>query len=103
MSHRLSILEAENAELGKANELATKRKERKRKRLQQKEPLTVQEALDLINQSAVDDQISRETQHNRSRLKGDAPRRRRCGNCNKIGNYILTCHKRELDEIEVIS
>jgi hypothetical protein len=103
MAHQMAILKSENAGLRKANEIATKRRERKKRRIQHRGSLTVGEGLDSIDQTAVDAQISEETRGGRTRSDGTAPRRRRCGNCGEIGHYISTCPVREADEIEVIS
>jgi hypothetical protein len=91
MAHRLAILEAENAALRTANELATKRRQRKRKRIKYSGSLTVQEGLDLIDQTAVNTQILQETRQHRTRPEGSAPRQRRCGRCREPGHRIETC------------
>jgi DDE superfamily endonuclease len=101
MAHRLTILEAENLALRKANKLATKRKQRKKKRIQRQGSLTVQDGLDLIDQSAVDVQILQEVRQSRTRSDGGAPRQRRCGRCREPGHRIETCPMRKLDDIEV--
>lgn len=57
MAHRLAILKGECASLRKANEATTKRRQRKKRQIQNQGSLTVQEGLGLIDQSAVNSQI----------------------------------------------
>ena len=91
MAHRLAILEAENADLRKANELATQRKQRKKKRIQQRGSLAIQDGLNLIDQSAVNTQISEEMRQSGTRSNGTTRRQRRCGRCREVGHLIETC------------
>jgi len=100
IAHQLAILEAENTALRTATELATKRRQRKKKRLQYHGSLTIQDGLDLINQTALEEQISRETGQGRTRANGSTPRQRRYGRCRKLGYRVKTCLIRLLEVSE---
>lgn len=102
-SHRLTILEVEVSALRTANILATKRKQRKKKRLQQQGSLTVQDGLDLITQGDIDAQISEERRQGRPRARQVQTGSRRCGRCRKPGHRVETCLQRKEEEIEVLS
>jgi hypothetical protein len=97
IAHQNVLLQAEVKSLRKANELATKRKQRSKKRIQKRGSLTVQEGIDLNNQTAIDTQISQEIRT--GGLSGDliSKRKRRCGNCGTTGHYISTCPTRLID------
>jgi hypothetical protein len=103
MAHQMAILQSECAGLRKANEIATKRRERKKRRIQHRGSLTIGEGLDSIDQTAVDAQISQETRAGGPSGDSISKGQRRCGNCGVRGHYISTCPIREADEIEVIS
>lgn len=102
-SHRLAILEAELSSLHSANTLATERKQRKKKRLQQRGLLTIQDGLNLITQNNVDMQLLEETRQSGLRPRHVPTVPRRCGRCREPGHRINTCPQRESEEIEVLS
>ena len=58
MVHSFTILKAENENLRIANKATNERKKRQKKRIQQQGSLTIQDGQDLINQLAVQAQIS---------------------------------------------
>ena len=91
IAHRLVILEAENATLRQANKLATQRKQRKKKRIQHKGSLRVQDGLDLIDGLAASTQISEEMHRSGVKPDGTAKRPRRCGRCHEIGHRVEKC------------
>ena len=91
------LLRAEVKSLRKANELATKRKQRSKKRIQKRGSLTVQEGIDLNNQTAIDSQILQEIRTGGPSGDSISRRQRRCGNCGTTGHYISTCPTRLVD------
>jgi hypothetical protein len=97
MAHQNVLLRAEVKSLRKANELAIKRKQHSKKRVQKRGSLTVQDGMDLINQTAVDTQISQEIRGGGLSRDSISKRKRRCGNCSTTGHYISTCPTRLVD------
>jgi hypothetical protein len=91
IAHQLTLLKSENAALRKANEAASRRKERRKKRLQKRGTLSIGEGSELIAQNDIDQQIQEETRKSRTRLDGTTPRQRRCGRCREVGHRIETC------------
>jgi len=95
--HEVALLRAEILALRKANEGSVrdgepkkkKRKEKKKKkenRIRLGGSLTVQEAQDLRDQKAIEEQVAQETQQS-SRSAGEpCPRIRCCGVCGKSGH-----------------
>jgi hypothetical protein len=53
--------------------------------------------MDLINQTAVDTQISQEIRGGGLSRDSISKRKRRCGNYSIIGHYISTCPTRLID------
>ena len=86
-------MQAEIANLRKANEAATRRKKRQKKRIQQQGSLSKAEGSEIIAQNNVDEQIEQETQQSKQRSKGDATHQRRCRACGKAGHNSRTCDK----------
>jgi DDE superfamily endonuclease len=103
MMHSVTLLNSQVASLKKANEAATRRKQRQKKRIQKRGTLTKDEGSQLINQANVDAQIVQEMRQSLSRRGGGAPAQRRCGRCREVGHRIETCPLREADTIEVRS
>jgi len=100
MVHSLTILKAENESLRKANELATKRRQRKKKQIQQRGSLTIDKGQDLVNQLDITAQIAEERRQSRVRQDRTTRRQRRCGRCREVGHRIQTCPLASLDTIE---
>ena len=100
MVHSLTILKAENESLRNANKLATQRRQRRKRRIQQQGTLSIQNRQDLIDQSAVEGQILQETRQSHMRQDGAALGRRRCGRCHEVGHRIETCPLAHQDTIE---
>lgn len=94
MAAQLELLKAENAALRKANEAATRRKQRLNKRIQKRGTLTKAEGSQLIDQANVNAQVVQETRQSRPRRDGNAPAQRRCGRCREPGHRIETCPQR---------
>ena len=88
---KLVLLEAENRDLRRANETLSKRRNRKKSRLQAGGSLNLQEAQALMDERDVADQLKQETRAGGSRRTREETRARRCGNCNATGHNARTC------------
>jgi hypothetical protein len=88
---KLVLLEAENRDLRRANETLSKRRNRKKSRLQAGGSLNLQEAQTLMDERDVRDQLKQEIQAGSGRRARDETRARRCGNCNATGHNARTC------------
>jgi hypothetical protein len=89
--YQLALLQAENRDLRKANETLSKRRNRKKTRLQTGGSLNLKEAQALIDERDVADQIKQETRARGGRQPRTETRARRCGNCNATGHNSRTC------------
>ena len=89
--HQLALLRAENQDLRKANETLSKRRNRKKVRLQEGGSLNLQEAQAIIDERDIAEQIKQETRGSKSRKEREETRARRCGNCNRTGHNARTC------------
>ena len=89
--HQLALLQAEVRDLRKANETLSKRRNRKKSRLQAGGSLNLQEAQALMDERDVADQLKQETRAGGSRRTREETRARRCGNCNATGHNARTC------------
>ena len=76
---QLALLQAKVKDLRKANETLSKRRNRKKSRLQAGGSLNLQEAQALMDKRDITDQLKQETHA------------RRCGNCNSTGHNARTC------------
>jgi hypothetical protein len=103
MAAQYELLKAENAALRKANEAASRRKQRQKKRIQKRGTLTKAQGSQLIDQANIDSQIIQELRQSRQGHSSNAPAQRRCGRCREVGHNIATCLQRLSDEIEVSS
>jgi hypothetical protein len=88
---KLVLLEAENRDLQRANETLSKRRNRKKSRLQAGGSINLQEAQPLMDERDVRDQLKQEIQAGSGRRARDETRARRCGNCNATGHNARTC------------
>jgi hypothetical protein len=88
---KLVLLEAENRDLRRANEILSKRRNRKKARLQTGGSLNLQEAQALMDERDVADQIKQETRAGSGRRPRTETHARRCGNCNATGHNSRTC------------
>jgi hypothetical protein len=91
--HQVALLRAENSSLRNANEALSKRRRAKRTRVQHGGSLSIQGAQDLLDQKAVDDQITQETQQSHGRVRRACPKTRCCGVCGKSGHNMRTCQE----------
>lgn len=92
MIHTGVLLEAQVANLRKANEVVTERRRRLKRRIQHQGPLTIQEGLELTAQTAVNQQVPQKT------CQCGAPsdrytKQRRCRQCGETGHNSRTCQK----------
>ena len=91
MMATMVLLRSEVAQLRAANEAATRRQLRKRKRIQREGILTHEAGSQLVTVREVVDQ-----QKGKKRRSGDAadkgaPAQRRCGRCGRTGHNAQTC------------
>jgi hypothetical protein len=91
MMYRLVIIEGEISVLYHANKGLSKRRRAKKIRLQLRGTLTIQEAQDVLNQRAIDEQIMQENQRGSGRNETGLRKMRGCNRCGKTGHNIHTC------------
>jgi hypothetical protein len=89
--HEVALLRSRITELEEANERLSKRRRRKKTRLQKGGSLSVQEAEDLVAQNNVGSQQSNEIGGSGSQGQEAQTRVRRCGRCNEAGHNARTC------------
>ena len=89
--YQLALLQAENRDLRKANETLSKRRNRKKSRLQAGGSLNLQEAQALMDKRDIADQLKQEMRGGGSRRVREETRAQRCGNCNATGHNARTC------------
>ena len=83
--------------LERANEAATMRRQRKKKRIQKQGTLTKGEGEDILAQKEVDQQIKREQCQGRERSGLCRRALARCKKCRETGHNSRTCKKDTLD------
>ena len=91
MMHQVALLRAENSSLRKANEALSKRRRAKKTRVRLGGSLTRQDAEDLLDQKAVDEQVIQENRQGGGRAGGGRTKARCCGVCGKPGHNARTC------------
>jgi hypothetical protein len=85
------------ASLERANEAASKRRERKKKRIQKRGTLTKGDGEDILAQKEADQQIEREERQGGERLGLSGRALARCKRCRETGHNSRTCKKDTLD------
>jgi hypothetical protein len=85
------------ASLEKANEAASKRKQRKKKRIQQRGVLTKGDGEDILAQKEAEQQIERERRQGGERSGLSRQALARCTRCREAGHNSRTCKKDTLD------
>jgi hypothetical protein len=85
------------ASLERANEAATKRKQRKKKRIQKRGTLTRGEGEDILAQREADQQIEREQRQGGEQSGLSRQALARCKRCRETGHNSRTCKKDTLD------
>lgn len=88
---RLALLEGEVTALRAANEVLSRRRRTKKKRLQDGGSLSLQDGQDLQAQNEVEQQLQDETRQNGGRTRRAETRRRRCRTCGEPGHNARTC------------
>jgi hypothetical protein len=83
--------------LERANEAATKRRQRKKKRIQRQGTLTKGEGEDILAQKEADQQIEREQRQGGERSGLSRQALARCTRCREPGHNSRTCKKDTLD------
>jgi hypothetical protein len=83
--------------LERANEAATKRKQRKKKRIQKRGTLTKGEGEDILAQKEADQQIEHEQRQDGERSGLSRQALARCKKCRETGHNSRTCKKDTLD------
>ena len=83
--------------LERANEAATKRRQRKKKRIQKQGTLTIGEGEDILAQREADQQIEREQRQGGGRSGLSRQALARCKRCRETGHNSRTCKKDILD------
>ena len=91
--HQVALLRTEVSSLRKANEGLSKRRRAKKTRIRLKGSLTVQDAEDLLDQKAIDEQVAQETKQSSSRIRAGRTKTRSCGACGKPGHDVRTCQE----------
>jgi hypothetical protein len=93
MAHSAVFLQSELSRLRTANEAATQRKNRKRKRIQERGSLTIQAGQDLISAAGAKQEVSGDKPQIGEPSDRNAAKRRRCGRCGKPGHNTRTCYE----------
>lgn len=91
--HQMALLRGEVETLRKANEGLSKRRRAKKTRVRHGGTLTVQDAKDLLDQNAVDEQMVKETREGSGSMRGAYTRIRCCSVCGKPGHNARTCQE----------
>jgi hypothetical protein len=85
------LLQAENRDLRKANKTLSKRRNRKKRRLQAGGSLNLQEAQAIMDKRDITDQLKQDIRGQGGRRAGEETRARHCSNCNATGHNARTC------------
>ena len=99
MAHKLVLMKEEIANLRKANEAATRRRQHKKKRIQKQGTLTRAEGEEIIAQMDVERQLERDMRAERVRSGRSRQGSTRCTRCKKSGHNSRTCGKHAIDAI----
>jgi hypothetical protein len=91
MAHSMVLITKRNAELEAANEAASQRKSRKRKRLQREGTLTAEEGLRLTTLKEFSARGDGKKAKKRAHVEAGEPSQRRCGRCGETGHNSRTC------------
>ena len=97
MLHTAALLKGRVDSLERANQAATKRKQRKKKRIQKRGTLSKAEGEDIIAQKAVEQQLERETRQSKARLGTSRQASARCTRYREPGHNSRTCKKASTD------
>ena len=97
MLYSAALLKGRVASLEKANEAATTRRKRKKRKIQQRGTLTKAEAEDIIAQQEVEQQLEGETRQGKARSGVSRQASARCSRCRETGYNAQTCKKDTID------
>ena len=89
--YQMALLQDEVKQLRKANETLSKRRRRRKGRLQEGGSLNLQEAQAIIDNKDIADQLKQEVRGGGGIRTRTEIRARRCGNCNRTGHNSRTC------------
>jgi hypothetical protein len=95
--HTAALLKAQVADLKEANQAATKRKARKRKRIQKHGSLTGAEGAELAAQIAAREQLEDERRQEAAQSGQGKRAKTRCSKCKELGHNSRTCKKDTVD------
>jgi hypothetical protein len=95
--HSHTLLEARVASLEQANQAASERRKRKKKRIQKGGTLSQAEAEDIITQRDAETQLKVEGREQRVRAGAGGAGTRRCKRCGETGHNKRTCKKNVVD------
>jgi hypothetical protein len=91
MAHSLVLMSNQVKELQAANEAASRRKARKRKRIKAEGTLTAKEGVRLTTLKEFAARSDRKKAKKSARAEGSEPTQRRCGRCGEAGHNLRTC------------
>ena len=97
MLHTAALLKGRVASLERANEAATARKQRKRRRIQKQGTLSKVEGEDIIAQKAVKQQLEGETRQGKARSGTSRQASARCTRCREPRHNSRTCKKASIE------
>ena len=91
MVHQAVLLREEVAALQKANETLSKRKARKRRRIQKHGSLTVAAGAEIVSQMQVTEQLQQERRQEALQSGASSRGAPRCSRCKEPGHNLRTC------------
>ena len=97
MTHSMVLMRDEIASLRRANEAATKRRQRSKKRILKHGTLSKAEVEDIITQKDVEQQLEGEVRQSKVRSGKSRQALARCTRCRETGHNSRTCQKRIVD------
>jgi hypothetical protein len=89
--HQMALLRGEVNSLCKANEALSKRQRAKKARICLRGSLSIQDTKDLLDQKAVNEQVTQETRLGGGSVRGGRTKVRCCGLCGKPSHNSRTC------------
>ena len=99
MAYEATLMRDRIKSLEKANQAASKRKQRKKKRIQKEGTLTIAEGEEIIAQKEVNQQVDSETRQEKARSGASRQASARCTRCREQGHNSRTCKKDTIDTI----
>jgi hypothetical protein len=100
IAHSLVLMTKRNAKLQAANKASSKRRLRKRKRVQQQGTLTIEEGVRLTTLKEFEARSNGKKAKKRVRVKVGEPSQQRCGRCSKVGHNARTCKQEAVIDSE---